>query len=982
MADPRIAEAFVEIRPDTSGFRRATQTQVRTQLAPIGAGLRGAGLGAIAATSAVAGLTTAVTILGVKTIKAGIDFESSFAGVRKTVDATEAEFAALSDSFRELAREIPINVNQLNELGEAAGALGIQKGAIVDFVEVAAQLGVTTNLAAQDAANALARIANITQLPQDQFDNLGATIVDLGNKMATTEAELVEFGLRIAGAGKIAGLTEPQILAIGATLSSMGVEAEAGGTAVQKVLINMSNAAKVGGKSATAFAKIMGTTVAEFQNLQRTDPQAAFQRFVQGLHDIEASGGAATIALDSVGLADQRLIRSFLALSGNTELLDQAFRTANDAFRENTALTEEARKRFETTSAQIQLLKNNLNDIAISISTAMLPSINQAIGGISSLVDRLRDSGDAGRIGEEIGAAFDLVKRVFNALRPDFERLIGVIQRNIETWRILIRTMRPITILVGATLVVAFKAAVRAIDLVSQAMSILVKGFREGVQIIVGAVRGILGAMSSLADAGSRIPLIGGQFEGVSDAINGVREDLDAFSRSLDLTNGKQVNVSVKTTYTADFVGPIPPGATITPGAPIGGERFVPRGTTTGGTPTTTTPRGSQVPSALRTELTSATRAREQRLLDEAELARLSAETKADDRRTLNALVAFYRELANSDRFTVAAKRAFLIEQQRFQGEIAQLDADAAQAAKDAADADKQAREDAADARADQLSGARADRLEILQTNLELARLTQANLRDDRRALRALIAYWHEIARLKSLSAVERRRAVLSEKQAIADLKTFNQQAVRNRISEQESLLRDRLTLAQLTDKTTKDDANALRKLIAFYRKQSRNQKLTRAERRKYLIDLRRTQKELRDLGSGGGPGGTGPTQAQRNFEFLGSLQGVFRDFGSNFFQPGQISVGRVDPSSAGRMKSLAAHAKLPGIQKGERTSMASEAAEKLREGRGMTGAQAAELIHLQRQTVRLLADLHRGAGHPENRYATHSARAAMDHRE
>lgn len=980
MADPRIGEAFVEIRPDTSGFRRATQAQVRTQLAPVGAGLRGAGLGAIAATSAVAGLTTAVTILGVRTVKAGIDFESSFAGVRKTVDATEAEFSALADSFRDLAREIPVNVNQLNELGEAAGALGIQKNAIVDFVEVAAQLGVTTNLAAQDAANALARIANITQLPQDQFDNLGSTIVDLGNKMATTEAELVEFGLRIAGAGKIAGLTDAQILAIGATLSSMGVEAEAGGTAVQKVLINMSNSAKIGGKQAKAFADIMGLTVAQFQNLQQTDPQAAFQRFVQGLHDVEESGGAATVALDSVGLADQRLIRSFLALSGNTALLDQAFRTANDAFKENTALTEEARKRFETTSAQIQLLRNNLNDLAISISSAALPGINGMLSGLSGLVDRLRESEDAQGFADDLRNAFDLAKRAFNVIRPDIERLIGVVRRNIETWRILFRVMRPVTILVGATLVVAFKAAVRVIDLVSQAMNVLAKAFREGVQIIVGAIDGILGALSSMADAASNIPFVGDQFAGVADKINAARDDLREFSTGLDDLDGKTVDVIIAPRMAPFGGGSLP----VQMQAPFGGGAVTP-GTTTGGTgprgTTGATPRGSQVPSALRTELTSATRAREQRLLDEAELARLTAQTQADDRRTLNALIAFYRELANSDRFTVAAKRAFLIEQKRFQSELAQLDADAAQAARDQAESDRLAREDAASARAEQVASARADRLEILQTNLELARLTQLNLNDDRRALRALIAYWHEIARLKGISALERRRAVLAEKQAIADLKSFNQDAVRNRISEQESLLRDRLTLAQLTDKTERDDEAALRKLIAFYRKQSRNQKLTRAERRRYLIELRRAQKELRELGSGSsGATGSGPSQAQRNFEFLGSLQGVFRDFGSNLFQPGQISVGRVDPSTAGRMKSIAS--KIPGIKPGERTSMAAEAADKLREGRGMTGSQAAELIHLQRQTVRLLADLHRGAGHPENRYATHSARASMDHRE
>jgi hypothetical protein len=36
------------------------------------------------------------------------------------------------------------------------------------------------------------------------IDRLGATIVDLGNNFATTEADIVNFASRIAGAGNIA----------------------------------------------------------------------------------------------------------------------------------------------------------------------------------------------------------------------------------------------------------------------------------------------------------------------------------------------------------------------------------------------------------------------------------------------------------------------------------------------------------------------------------------------------------------------------------------------------------------------------------------------------------------------------------------------------------------------------------------------------------------------------------------------------------
>jgi len=130
-------------------------------------------------------LTTTLTLplvaLGGGAIKAASDFESSFAGVRKTVNATEPEFAALAQQFRDLSKEIPINVNQLNRLGEAAGALGIPKEQIADFARVTALVGVTTNLSADQAAESMARIQNIFGAAGQDTQRLASTIVALGH---------------------------------------------------------------------------------------------------------------------------------------------------------------------------------------------------------------------------------------------------------------------------------------------------------------------------------------------------------------------------------------------------------------------------------------------------------------------------------------------------------------------------------------------------------------------------------------------------------------------------------------------------------------------------------------------------------------------------------------------------------------------------------------------------------------------------------
>lgn len=322
------------------------------------------------------------------TIGAAIDFESSFAGIRKTVDATEEEFDTLAKANRKMSRELPLAVNEINRIGELAGQLGISgAGNIVKFERTIADLANTTNLTADSAATAFAQIANVMELPIDQIDRAGAALVDLGNKSAATEADIVEFAKRIAGAGKIAGLSVAEVEGIGAAFASVGVEAEAGGTAIQKVLTEITKAAAGSGDSLEIFAETLGITSAEFQKLAKENPAEAFTQFVEALGK---AGDKAFDILDKLELGDQRLIRGFLSAAGAGDLLRRSIETGNEAFAENTALTAEAEKRYSTTAAQLQILKNNITDVGISIGNTILPALNSSAEGATALLNAVK----------------------------------------------------------------------------------------------------------------------------------------------------------------------------------------------------------------------------------------------------------------------------------------------------------------------------------------------------------------------------------------------------------------------------------------------------------------------------------------------------------------------------------------------------------------------------------------------------------------
>ena len=85
-----------------------------------------------------------IAALGVGVAKAAINFESAFAGVRKTVEATEPELRKLAVGIRELAREIPATTTEIAGVAEAAGQLGVATPAILGFTRTMIDLGETT----------------------------------------------------------------------------------------------------------------------------------------------------------------------------------------------------------------------------------------------------------------------------------------------------------------------------------------------------------------------------------------------------------------------------------------------------------------------------------------------------------------------------------------------------------------------------------------------------------------------------------------------------------------------------------------------------------------------------------------------------------------------------------------------------------------------------------------------------------------------
>lgn len=232
------------------------------------------------ATAALAAVGATVAGMGAAVLAVGSDFESAFAGVKKTVNATEQELEQFRQGILEMSKTIPLAATEIAGIAEAAGQLGIQNENLLAFTRTMADLGVATNMTSDEAATSLARFANIVGMSQDNFDRLGSTIVDLGNNLATTESEIVSMGMRLAGAGAQIGLSESQIMGMAGALSSVGIEAEAGGTAFSTLMTKMQLAVETGSGQLESFASVAGMTTANFKKSFKEDAAGAISATV------------------------------------------------------------------------------------------------------------------------------------------------------------------------------------------------------------------------------------------------------------------------------------------------------------------------------------------------------------------------------------------------------------------------------------------------------------------------------------------------------------------------------------------------------------------------------------------------------------------------------------------------------------------------------------------------------------------------------
>lgn len=455
-------------RLSSTGFGRSIQSvnKYKDSIRNVGSTMRSVGSTSMLYMTmpAVAGMGTA--------IKSSIDWEQALAGVAKTTNMSGSELNKMGNEITKMSNTMPFAATEIAGVAEAAGQLGIKKQDITSFTRTMMNLGVATNLTADEAATEFARFANAANMPIKDVDRLGSTVVALGNSTATTEKEIVDMAQRLAGAGAQAGFSSDEIMSVSAAMSSVGIESEAGGTAMTQIWNKMTKAVAEGGDTLDSFAQTAGVSGKEFAQIWENNPSKALSMFVKGLGETEGGAKGVLKALDDVGIKGIREADTIRRMANNHQVLDKALKTGSEGWKENSALTNEANIRYETMGSKLKMLKNTFINFARTIGDAVAPIVSFLADKLTGLFEHLQGTSNATKIAI---AAFTL---------------LGV-------------AIPP--------LIVATGVLAHSIVGISEAMKLLndTKGGAKFFSLFNGGIKGILPKIGQLL---TKIPLLGSAF--------------------------------------------------------------------------------------------------------------------------------------------------------------------------------------------------------------------------------------------------------------------------------------------------------------------------------------------------------------------------------------------------------------------------------------------------------------------------------------
>lgn len=411
-------KSFAEMRTTAKN----SAGQVKNDLQTAASGLSSFG------SKATKAITLPLAAAATASVLAATKIDTSLTNVRKTVDGTEEQYQSLKQAAVDFSKVNAVSADQILDIQSLGAQLGYSIDELQMFGEVVSGLDIATNMDAETAGTQLAQFANITKMAHSESENFASTIVALGNTSATTEADISNMAMRIAAAGTQVGMSQADILGLAASLASMGVEAEAGGTAVSTIMSQIDKDIATGSKDVKEWANAAGMSATDFANAWKSDPVGALSALLSGMENATKEGGNMSVMLENLGIDSIRQTDIMKRMAGNSELVGKTVKNANEAWKDNKALSAEVANRNESLAAKFEMLKNKgiamLDQFGKPVADALLDIADAADPVLSSVADLAKQFSEADKGTQQMILGFAAAAAAIGPLSTGASKLI------------------------------------------------------------------------------------------------------------------------------------------------------------------------------------------------------------------------------------------------------------------------------------------------------------------------------------------------------------------------------------------------------------------------------------------------------------------------------------------------------------------------------------------------------------------------------
>lgn len=325
-------------------------------------------------------------------VKLAVEFESAMADVKKVVDFdTPKQFKEMEQDILRLTRTIPMAGTELAKITASGGQLGVARKDLPKFTETIAKMSVAFDMAADQAGDSMAKLANVYQIPIDQIGKLGDAVNHLSNSSPAKAGDIINTLGRVGGVAKQFGLTEIQTTSLSNAFISLGKTPEIAGTAINGMLTKLMTADKQGAKFQKAL-KNMGMESKDLKKAIKENGEQALMDFLKQVGKLPKENQmGALVDLFGLEYADDVavLVSGLETYKKSINELKKTSKDGKPAF--IGSMDKEFAARSATTANNWQIFKNSLTEIGIIAGSVLLPALNQLMTTIRPIINSFAD---------------------------------------------------------------------------------------------------------------------------------------------------------------------------------------------------------------------------------------------------------------------------------------------------------------------------------------------------------------------------------------------------------------------------------------------------------------------------------------------------------------------------------------------------------------------------------------------------------------